>query len=65
MVSLLKPEWVTGFADGEGCFYINICPPAKDRKTPAVQFGFSIGLSERDFDIVKSIKNFFGSASVL
>jgi hypothetical protein len=55
----LDPKWITGFADGEGCFAINIYS-REDRKTPAVQFGFSIGLSERDFAIVKKIKKFFG-----
>lgn len=56
---ILNPNWITGFADGEGCFAINIYDrPIK--KTPTVQFVFCIGLAERDFDVVKKIKEYFG-----
>ena len=59
MTPSLAPQWATGFADGEGCFAI-IIYSRKEKKTPAVQFSFSIGLAERDLSIVKQIKDFFG-----
>jgi len=59
MTPSLDPKWVTGFTDGEGCFAI-IIYSRKDKKTPAVQFSFSIGLAERDIAIIKQIKEFFG-----
>lgn len=59
MTSSLDPKWVTGFTDGEGCFAIVIYS-REHKKTPAVQFSFSIGLSERDLNIIKKIKDFFG-----
>ncbi len=59
MTPSLNPDWITGFADGEGCFAIVIYS-RESKKTPAVQFSFSIGLAERDIDIIKKIKEFFG-----
>ena len=58
MTPSIDPNWVTGFADGEGCFAITIYSREK-KKTPAVQFTFSIGLAERDLAIIKQIKDFF------
>ncbi|MFH1423642.1 MAG: LAGLIDADG family homing endonuclease [Candidatus Nealsonbacteria bacterium] len=59
MTPSLDPKWITGFVDGEGCFAI-IIYSREDKKTPAVQFSFSIGLAERDLAMIKEIKRFFG-----
>lgn len=60
MTPSIDPNWISGFTDGEGCFAIVIYN-REIKKTPAVQFSFSIRLAERDVDIIKRIKNFFGA----
>ena len=59
MIPSINPNWISGFADGEGCFAVTIYS-RRDKKTPAVQFSFSIGLADRDLGIVKKIRDFFG-----
>ncbi|MDD3608032.1 MAG: LAGLIDADG family homing endonuclease [Candidatus Moranbacteria bacterium] len=58
MTLSINPNWITGFTDGEGCFAIVIYARDK-KKTPCVQFSFSIGLAERDLNTVKKIQKFF------
>ena len=58
MTPSIDPNWITGFTDGEGCFAI-IIYSRKEKKTPSVQFSYSIGLADRDILIIKKIKEFF------
>lgn len=55
----LKPNWVTGFVDGEGTFYIGI------NKQPSMKIGyqvlpeFRIVQHKKDIKLLYAIKDFF------
>ena len=50
------PLWITGFIDGEGCFIISVTEK-QDRKIGwQVQLSISIGLHEKDIDLLKNLK---------
>ena len=56
----LSPEWVVGFTDGEGYFFVGI------QRSPTVKIGFQV-IPEirvvqhmRDIDILHALKRFFG-----
>ena len=52
----LDPWWFTGFADGEGCFSINIIKDCKRNTGYQVQPSFSIGLHKKDKPLLQQIK---------
>ena len=55
----LSPDWVVGFVDGEGCFYIGV------QKSPSLKVGyqvlpeFRIVQHQRDIQILYALKRFF------
>ena len=55
----LSPEWVVGFVDGEGCFYVGIY------ENPSLKLGyqvlpeFRVVQHERDIQILYALKRFF------
>jgi len=60
----LSPEWVVGFVDGEGCFFIGV------QRSSTVKIGFQV-IPEfrvvqhmRDIDILHALKRFFGFGRV-
>jgi hypothetical protein len=57
----LDPYWVTGFVDAEGCFSVSVIIEDLKRK---VRVSFEINLHEKDAEILKKIKNFFGVGQV-
>jgi hypothetical protein len=60
----LSPEWVVGFVDGEGCFFVGI------QRNPTVKIGmqiipeFRVVQHARDLDILHGLKRFFGFGRV-
>ena len=56
----LDPQWVVGFVDGEGCFFIGI------QRNPTVRIGFQVipefrvVQHKRDLDVLHGLKKFFG-----
>lgn len=61
----LDPNWVTGFVDGEGCFYVHI-DKRKNRKSGwHVQACFQIKLHIKDKDLLLQIKSFFGEVGTI
>ena len=60
----LSPDWVVGFVDGEGCFFIGI------QRSPAVKVGFQVipefrvVQHNRDIDVLHAFKKFFGFGRV-
>ena len=60
----LNPEWVVGFVDGEGCFFIGI------QRNPTVKIGFQVipefrvVQHNRDIDVLHALKRFFGFGRV-
>jgi hypothetical protein len=59
-VSTLNPNYVTGFTDGEGCFFVVISPNSRYKIGYRVKATFQIGLHEKDFALLEQIKLFFG-----
>jgi hypothetical protein len=60
----LTPEWVVGFVDGEGCFFVGI------QRNPTAKIGFQV-IPEfrvvqhvRDLDVLHGLKKFFGFGRV-
>ena len=60
----IQPEWVAGFTDGEGTFYVGI------NRQPEMTAGFQvlpefrIVQHERDFKLLHALKKFFGCGVV-
>ena len=60
----LNPEWVVGFVDGEGCFFVGI------QRNPTVKIGFQVipefrvVQHSRDLDVLHALKKFFGFGRV-
>jgi len=57
----LEPNWITGFTDGEGCFFLRLYK-RKDRKSGwIIQTCFQIKLHIKDKDLLLQIKSFFNN----
>jgi hypothetical protein len=60
----LSPDWVVGFVDGEGCFFVGI------QRNPTVKIGFQVipefrvVQHKRDLDVLHGLKTFFGFGRV-
>jgi hypothetical protein len=60
----LSPDWVVGFVDGEGCFFVGI------QRNPTVKIGFQVipefrvVQHKRDLDVLHALKKFFGFGRV-
>jgi LAGLIDADG DNA endonuclease family protein len=60
----LDAQWVTGFVDGEGCFFVGINP--HDEMTAGFQVlpEFTVVQHERDVQLLEALKAFFGCGVV-
>lgn len=61
----IDPWFVTGFADGEGCFEVNIRQKAKCRLGWTVQLAFEIVLHQKDEIVLNQIQTFFGNVGTV
>jgi hypothetical protein len=52
------PHWMSGFVDGEGCYYIAV-NPSSNKAGGTVQLKFSVGQHSRDTLLLKSFVNYF------
>ena len=59
----LNPFYITGFAEGEGSFYVGISP-RKMNTGWEVRPSFSLSQNKKDRDLVYSLTNFFGCGFV-
>ena len=55
----LNPEWIVGFVDGEGCFYIGVNPHSDMSTGYQVLPEFRVVQHERDIEILFALKRFF------
>jgi hypothetical protein len=60
----LDPYYVTGFTDGEGCFYIGISPNSKSSSGFIIKLSFKIGLHKKDKELLNLIKSYFGVGKI-
>jgi hypothetical protein len=56
----LDPWYVTGLADGEGCFCVSFARRSKLRLGLECRPSFSLSLNERDEDLLAGLQAFFG-----
>ena len=60
----LSPNWVVGFVDGEGCFFVGI------NRQPSMRIGwqvlpeFRVVQHERDVAILERLRRFFGCGQI-
>ena len=60
----LDANWIAGFTDGEGCFYVGINRIEKMTLGWQVLPEFRITQHERDFELLTQIRDFFGFGNV-
>jgi len=60
----LNPSYVTGFADGEGCFRIDIHKNSKLKSGWEVILSFSINLHIKDKSLLERIRLYFGKGQI-
>jgi len=58
------PNWLTGFTEGEACFFISIYKSLKTKLGLAVQLVFKITQHSRDVELLKGIEKFFACGRV-
>jgi hypothetical protein len=60
----LDPWFVTGLAEGEGCFCVSFAVRAKLRLGLEVRPSFALSLNERDHELLEDLKTFFGCGCI-
>ncbi len=60
----LTPDWVVGFVDAEGCFYVGINPHPSLKTGYQVLPEFRVVQHQRDVRILYALKRFFGCGVV-
>ena len=55
----LDSQWVTGFVDGEGCFYVGINPHPEMTAGFQVLPEFTVVQHKRDVQLLHALKSFF------
>lgn len=63
-VSRLNPYYVTGFTDGEGCFFVGVSPDSKSKTDFRVKAIFQIGVHIKDIALLEEIKLFFNVGNI-
>ena len=60
----LDPWFVTGLAEGEGCFCISFSLRSKLKTGLEVRPSFALSLNERDLRLLRDLQNYFGCGSI-
>jgi hypothetical protein len=60
----LDAQWVTGFVDGEGCFFVGINEHSDMKTGVQVLPEFTVVQHERDVQLLFALKEFFGCGVV-
>ena len=60
----LEAQWVVGFVDGEGCFFVGINPHPEMTSGFQVLPEFTVVQHERDVQLLHALKAFFGCGVV-
>jgi hypothetical protein len=60
----LDPQWVVGFVDGEGCFYVGVNPQPSMSVGHQVLPEFVVVQHERDVKVLHALKAFFACGVV-
>ena len=60
----LEAQWVVGFVDGEGCFFVGINPHPEMTSGFQVLPEFTVVQHQRDIQLLHALKQFFGCGVV-
>ena len=60
----LDAQWITGFVDGEGCFYVGINPHGEMTAGFQVLPEFTVVQHKRDVQVLHALKSSFGCGVV-
>ena len=60
----LEAQWVAGFVDGEGCFYVGINAQPEMKAGYQVLPEFTVVQHKRDVQLLYALKHFFGCGVV-
>ncbi len=60
----LDAQWITGFVDGEGCFYVGVNPHREMAAGHQVLPEFTVVQHERDIKLLHALKAFFNCGVV-
>ena len=60
----LEAQWVVGFVDGEGCFFVGIDPHSEMTSGFQVLPEFTVVQHQRDVQLLHALKQFFGCGVV-
>ncbi len=60
----MRPSYITGFTDGEGCFSISFNYRSKLKTGIEVRPSFSISQNAKSLSVLKEIKNYFGVGKI-
>ncbi len=60
----LEAQWVVGFVDGEGCFFVGINPHPEMASGFQVLPEFTVVQHQRDIQLLYALKSFFGCGVV-
>jgi hypothetical protein len=60
----LEAQWVVGFVDGEGCFFVGINPHSDLASGFQVLPEFTVVHHQRDIQLLHALKKFFGCGVV-
>ena len=60
----LDVEWIVGFVDGEGCFYVGINKHSDMKAGYQVLPEFTVVQHERDVHVLHALKHYFGCGVV-
>lgn len=58
----IDPQWLTGFVDGEGCFYIKTSKNKVNKYR--VELCFFINQYVKSREVLYAIKNYFGTGNI-
>ena len=61
---MLDAQWIVGFVDGEGCFFVGINPNAEMTAGFQVLPEFTVVQHKRDIQVLHALKAFFGCGVV-
>nr|YP_009185053.1 putative LAGLIDADG homing endonuclease [Characiochloris acuminata]YP_009185090.1 putative LAGLIDADG homing endonuclease [Characiochloris acuminata]ALO63326.1 putative LAGLIDADG homing endonuclease [Characiochloris acuminata]ALO63330.1 putative LAGLIDADG homing endonuclease [Characiochloris acuminata] len=64
MTANLNAQWIVGFVDGEGCFYVGVIKNKTMTNGYQIQPEFTVVQHKRDIQLLAALKAYFGCGSV-
>jgi len=61
---VLKPDYIVGLTDGEGCFYVQVRASERYRLGATVHLHFHIKMQADDKELLQAVKNTFNCGNV-